>query len=61
MPDAPVPENDDDEPAEALPVDAADPRQPRARRRDQIGSAGGGPYAAGRPEDQRAGRRDRNA
>ncbi|AGZ41110.1 hypothetical protein [Actinoplanes friuliensis] len=41
-----------------LPTDAADPHQPAARRRQQIGSAGGGPYAAGRPEDQHPDRPD---
>jgi hypothetical protein len=32
---------------EDLPIDAADPRQPAARKKRQVGSAGGGPYAAG--------------
>jgi len=43
---------------EDLPTDAADPRQPAARKEGQVGSAGGGPYAAGRPEDQPTDRAD---
>lgn len=52
-------DNDDSRTTEDQPTDAADPRQPAASKKKQVGSAGGGPYAAGEPGEQRPGRSGR--